>query len=153
MKMLQALSLHLLDNTKLKRENIHSTADNGQLIISGQDMGHGYEVCRFKYDAVIELERFKGDARDITALVAGWLIDHDHDRETLNLADPEINATLNDGNTADVDITVEFSESIQIVEDDKGSIVAWGKRWRVQDVPVDVATDLINLQGASDEIE
>ena len=152
MKMLQALSAHILDNTCLKRENIHSTADNGEVIISGQDMGQGYEVCRFKYDAIIELERFKGDARDITALVAGWLIDNDEDREHLGLADPEINATLNDGKTADVDITVEFNESIQIVEDDKGSIVAWGKRWRVQDVPVDVATDLVNLKGAADEL-
>ena len=84
-------------------------------------------------------------------MVAGWLIDHDEHRDSFQLADPEVNATLNDDHTADVEVVVEFNESIQIVEDDSGPITAWGKRWRVSDAPVDTAEALVNMEGATDE--
>ena len=150
MRLLQGLTRHLLESTNLKRENINSYADNGELITSGQDLGHGFEVARFKYDAVIELERYHGSAMDILAIVTGWLIDHDPDREAFNLADPEINVEINDNDTADVEIEIEFNESIQIVEDDNGPIRAWGKRWRVADVPIDTAETLVNMEGSTD---
>ena len=149
MRLLQNLSRHLLSNTRLKRENIHSFADNGELIISGMDMGHGIEVARFKYDAVINLERFHGSGQDIIAIVTGWLIDHDPDREAFKLGDPEFNVEINGNDSADVEIVIEFNESIQIIEDDKGPVQAWGKRWRVSDVPIDTATALVNMEGSS----
>lgn len=49
------------------------------------------------------------------------------------------------------DITIEFNESIQIVEDDKGLITVWGKRLRVADVPVNTAEALVNIEGSFDE--
>ena len=151
--MLQNLSHHLLEHTGLSREQIYATADNGRIMISGKDLGHGQEICRFKYDAVITLERYAGDARVVTALIASWLMEHDHDRDYLGLADPEVNADLNDDQTADVDITVEFNESIQLVEDDKGPIAIGDTRWSVQDAPIDVAEQLVNMEGGSGEAE
>lgn len=149
--MLQALSEYLLAHTGLSKEQIYATADNGRILISGEDLGQGQEICRYKYDAVMTLERYAGDARVLVAMIAGWLMEHDQDRDYLGLADPEVNADLNDDETADVDITVEFNEAIQLVEDDQGPIVIGDKRWTVQAVPIDVAENLIHMEGGINE--
>lgn len=150
MKLLQALSTHLLKASRLKRENFYTFADKGELTATGKDLGNGIELARIKYDAVINIERYPGDAFEIMALAMGWLSEHDTERGDLELADPEINVELNDRKTADIELVVEFDEPIQLIPDPQGAITAYGQRWRVDTVPVDVAEDLEDMESSTD---
>ena len=150
MKLLQGLSAHLLTKSRLKRENFHALADKGELFLSGKDLGNGIELARFKYDGVIQIERYPGDAFEIMAQVMGWLSDNDQEREHLELAEPEINIDLNDRKTADIELVVEFDEPIQLIPDPEGSITAYGQQWRVDSVPIDIAEDLDDMEGSTD---
>ena len=153
MKLLQTLSQHLLDNTKLKREQIHSFADNGELEPIFEDLGHGYTVGRYKYDAVFQLERYKGNAFELLALVNCWLDEHDDERVDLDLAAPEINVELNDRHTCDVELIIEFDEPIEIIRDPKGPIHYRGERFKVDTVPVDVAEELKDFEPMDSEVD
>jgi hypothetical protein len=42
----------------------------------------------------------------------GWLHDHDKECDHTGLADPEVDASLNDDFTADVDLAIEFEEPL-----------------------------------------
>lgn len=139
MNLLQSLSLHLLNHTKLTREQIHSFADNGELQPLFEDLGNGYVVGRYKYDAVFEIERFNGAAFELLALVNCWLAENDFDRETLGLAAPEISVELNDRKTCDIELVIEFDEQISIIEDESGNIPFRGLTYRVNSIPVDIA--------------
>ncbi|WP_257293653.1 phage tail protein [Endozoicomonas sp. YOMI1] len=149
MNRLQSLSKHLLKHTSLKREQIHSYADNGELRPLFMDWGNGFTVGRYKYDAVFELERFKGNAFELLALINCWLDENDGEREQLELADPEINVELNDRHTCDIELVIEFDEAVSIVEDPKGSIPFRGQRYRVENVPVDIA-EAFQMEGETD---
>ena len=149
MNRLQSLSKFLLDNTSLKREQIHSYADNGELRPVFEDRGNGFVVGRYKYDAVFELERFKGEAFELLALINCWLDENDDERKELELADPEINVELNDRQTCDIELVIEFDEPVSIVEDAKGIIPFRGQRYRVEAVPVDVA-ETFDMEGEAD---
>ena len=150
MKLLQGLASYLLKQSRLNRENFHALADKGELFLSGKDLGNGIELARFKYDAVIQIERYPGDAFEIMALVMGWLSENDNEREFLELADPEINVDLNDRKTADIELVVEFDEPIQLIPDPQGAIRAYDQNWRVDTVPIDVADDLNDMEGSTD---
>ena len=150
MRRLQALCTHLQQVTGLHRERFFAFADQGVLIPTGKDLGNGVEVGRFKYDAVIQIERYPGDAYHLLALVSAWLADNDPDRNDLDLADPEVDISLNDDRTADVDLAVEFEEALEIVPMDGGPIAFAGRTWAVADAPVDVAEAVEGMDGEAD---
>lgn len=151
MRHLSALAGHLQQVTGLHRERFFAFADQGVLIPTGKDLGeNGVEVGRFKYDAVIQIERYPGDAYHLLALVSAWLTDNDPDRNDLELADPEVDISVNDDRTADVDLSVEFEESLSIIPDDDGPIRFNGRMWAVADVPVDVAEQVGGMDGETD---
>lgn len=150
MRKLQALTAYIMEVTDLPRENVQSFADKGELTPTGRDLGHGIELGVFKYDAVIQIENYPGDGHAMLALLLGWLCDHDPDRELNELAEPEVDADLNDDRTVDLEIAVEFEEPLCLVPDDDGEIRFNGRRWRVVgDVPVDVAEELASLDGTA----
>lgn len=147
MKKLTALTSFLLQAANLTKEQVLSVADRGETIPTGRDLGHGVELGVFKYDALIQVEAFNGSSSELLLLVMGWLHDHDKDRDHAGLADPEVDASLNDDFTADVDLAIEFEEPLQMVPDEQGAILFNGRKWRVADVPIDVAEELAGMDG------
>ncbi|SHJ71998.1 phage tail protein (plasmid) [Halodesulfovibrio aestuarii] len=153
MRKLQQLTAYLEEHAGLDREQVQSFADRGELYPTGSDLGHGVELGRFKYDALIQIENYSGDADVLLLLILAWISEHDTNRDEDGLADPETDISLNDQDTADIDIAVEFEEGLQIVPDENGPIPFDGRQWRVSDVPIDVAEELENLEPQGDVAE
>ena len=147
MRKLQALTTFLMERLSLSREQVLSMADKGETTPTGRDLGHGVELGVFKYDALIQIECFSGNSDELLLLVMAWLHDNDKERDYAELADPEVDATLNDDFTADVDIAVEFEEALQIVPDENGNIPFNGTMYRVAEVPITVAENLDAFDG------
>ena len=57
MRKLQALVRHILTETGISRENVAAFLDQGAVMLTGRNLGHGVEVCVLKYDGVIDIER------------------------------------------------------------------------------------------------
>lgn len=150
MRKLTAISRHLQRVTGLQRERFFAFADQGTLIPTGRDLGHGVEVGIIKYDAVIQIERYPGDAHHLLSVISAWLADNDACREDNGLVDPEVDISLNDDATADVDLSIEFEERLEIVPQDDGVIEFNGRTWAVADVPVDVAEAVDGMDGEAD---
>ena len=149
MKLLSALSKHLESLPGISRDRMEAFADLGRLTATGQDLGKGFEIGRFKYDAVIDIHRCPAKiASLLLAFLLVWLTEHDPDRERNGLDAPEVDVTLEDEQTVFVQITVEFKESIYIVQDEDGPISWNGENWRVDDVPIDVAQSLASMENA-----
>lgn len=143
MKRLSALSEHILTLPGITRDRVDAFADLGKLIPTGQDLGEGFEVGWFKYDAVIEIDRCPAEiAEMMLASLLIWLGENDPDREERGLEDPDVDVTLEDEQTVHVQITVEFKEAITIIPDDDGQITWNGQTWSVEDIPINVATTL-----------
>lgn len=149
MKKLAALTSVLLA-AGVTDDSVHSFADQGVLLPTGRNLGHGVEVGIFKYDGVIQIESYPDDAYALLALITAWLQDNDPERDRQGLADPEIDISMNDDRSSDVELAVEFEEALQIVPDETGAIPFDGRRWRVADVPIDVAEELANMEGDTD---
>ena len=160
MRKLSALVQHILEVTGLPPEQLTAFADNGALHPIGRDRGplrpepgtegpvlQQVELGLFKYDGVIQIERYPGDGLAFAALVASWLMANDLDRE--GLADPTMNIDLNfkDGD-ADLDISVEFEERLAAIEDPQGDIPFNGKRWRVEAPVITPVEKLAGMKGA-----
>lgn len=149
MRKLVQFCKHLKDTTKLPRENFTAYADSGDLTPHMRDLGHGIEVGRFKYEAVVQIDRYSGDGFHLLAIATAWLQNHDPERESQDLADPQLNINLNMDGTADVEFGVEFSEAIELMPDEKGPIEYDGRNWRIAPVEIDVAMDLTKMEGKS----
>jgi len=143
MRKLSALVQHILEVTGLPPEQLTAYADNGSLHPIGRDRGplrpepgteapvlQQVELGLFKYDGVIQIERYPGDGLAFASLVASWLMTNDLERE--GLADPTMDIDLNykDGD-ADLELSVEFEERLAAVEDPQGDIPFNGRRWRM----------------------
>lgn len=152
MKLLKALSKHLLSLPGVNRDNTESFVDLGKLKLTGKDLGHGIELGRFQYDAVISIERFPSElAPLLLAVILTWLAEHDPDRYHMGLEDPDIDVSLDDEQTVSVQISVEFDEPLYLVRDDEGPITHDGQTWRVDDVLIDTAEVLNKLDKKTDE--
>lgn len=141
MKKLMALSKYLLELTGLEREKFHSWADIGHPEPTGRHLGvvkgeldpgkqlEQLEIAVWQYDAHISIERYPGDGSLLVAAVMSWLQDCDGEREYQALGDPQIDISLNDYTTSDVDITIGFEERLVAIEDENGPLVFQGKKW------------------------
>lgn len=142
---LTALVEHILRATGVEREKVSAFVDQGEILLTGRNVGHGIEVCLFKYDGVISIERYAGDGTFLTALVAAWLQDHDDRRD--GLKDPEIDIEINDFETSDVELAVEFEEAIEVVPDESGPLEFDGRRWSVASAPVYTVERIAGMSG------
>lgn len=147
MRKLQALTTYIESLPGVNRDSMESYADLGKLIPSGVDFGNGYEVGIFRYDAVISIENYpsKQGVLLLPAL-AVWLGDNDPERDLIGLDEPEINIDTTDPESVFVQITVEFKESLQVVEAADGPLFFNGKNWKVAEVPIDVAETLDSME-------
>jgi len=124
------------------RADLESWMENGSLQICPIDMGLGVNVARLQYDALFLIERLPFRVVDpaiILAVVAAWLQDYDTDREMMNLPDPSYAVVQNDDNTADLEISIQFSEPLRLVPDEAGPVPYQGQRYRVASYEIWIA--------------
>ena len=146
---LEDLTNYLAGMNFVTRENIDNWVDLCSVIQESKNMGHYLELCRLHYQCTILIERYTGDARLITAWLSAWLDDNDPDRDADRMPDPEIDIEALDasGTQWDVDISVEFTEPVMVVEGDNGNIFWQGQRWSLIDEPlVDVAESVEEVE-------
>ncbi|MGL1932186.1 MAG: phage tail protein [Desulfotalea sp.] len=147
MKLLQALTAYIAALPGVNRDSMEGFADLGTLIPTGIDHGHGFEIGKFKYDAVISIEDYPAEqgALLLPALII-WVAENDPDRERAGLSDMEVDITMTDQETVFVQISITFNESLFVIEDKQGPLSFMGKKWKVADVPIDVATKLNSIE-------
>lgn len=157
MRKFSALVKHLLAVSGLPREQVSAFADQGDLLLTGRDMGPVYvdgqprrqlEIGVWKYEAVINLERYPFDGPTLLSLVLAWLAENDADRAAQDLEDPKLTVTLNDGDTSDVELDIYFEEPLAVVEDPTGSIPFEGTLWSMASTVLTPAQELTALHGA-----
>jgi len=110
--------------------------ENGASETCSKHLGHGVRVCRFRYDAVISIERYYGDESRLLALLCVWLMDHDPERDSDDLPAPGIDIDPVDRGICNVEIRITFLENIDLVPGDTGAILFNAQRWDVKTVPV-----------------
>ena len=149
MNKLSSLTAYIESFPGIARDRMEAFADLGKLIPTGRDMGNGFEIGRFKYDAVISVYRCPASiAPLLLSAIIVWLGVNDPDRDKLELSDPDVDVTLEDEQTVFVQITVEFVETLELVEDAAGLITWNGKTWGVDAVDIDIAETLQKLDKA-----
>jgi len=147
MKQLSALAAHIEALPGITRDQMEAYADLGKLIPTGKDLGHGIEVGRFRYDAVISIDRCPATlAETLLSSLLVWLALNDPERDTKGLSEADVDVTLSDEQTVGVEISVEFDEALTIVPGPDGAIVYDGKNWRVDDAGFNVAENLAGLE-------
>lgn len=158
MRKITALVAYLRETTGLPAENFNAYADKGELAPSGRHLGfvrgedgstparEQIEAGVWKYDAVIQIERYAGDGPALLALILAWLADNDPDRD--GLADPEVDAEINDADTADLEISVELEERIVLIEDAAGDVAYRSKRWSVLPTPQITPARSVSVEAA-----
>ncbi|WP_418139202.1 phage tail protein [Oceanimonas smirnovii] len=115
---------------------------NGTLQLTPKDGGTGVELARLNYQAVFMVEDLpfrELDPAVVLATVAAWLQDHDTDRERLELPDPDYDVEPIDEHSADLTISVLFSEPLLMVPDAAGPIRYGGERYRLAPYEIWVA--------------
>ena len=147
MKKLSALSVYLLTLPGLTRDQMTAFIDQGKLSLIGKDRGQGFEIGRFRYDAVISIDRCPAELAELLlSFLVVWIGENDTERDEMGLVDPDVDISFSDDTTVDVEISVEFDEALVIVPDPVGSIAFKGEMWRVGEVEVDVAEGLVGLE-------
>lgn len=133
---LRALTTFLLESRLVLPEQLDSWAEKINLALIWKPDLDGLHLGDMRYQAVIVLERFADHPGRLMALLAGWLEANDPERSRLDLGDPSFDIEQLDNDTADVEISLEFSEPQYLAEADDGEIEAFGKRWAF--VPFDL---------------
>ena len=135
---LTAITARLLAADLAAPEQIDSWMEDGRLETRSKSLGNGgVRVCRMEYDAVIRIERYSKPPALIFALITTWLMEHDDERHRLDLPDPQVEVDVIDDDRADVEITIRFSEEVDLVQDDSGQIPYLGNTYSVSPVPID----------------
>lgn len=126
----------------VKANDIDAWQERGQLIISGEDLGEGFCLAKWKYSATVLIERFphqKINPYTLLALMASWLITQNEERDEWGMADPDIDIDIISDDNCTIIIDVELMDDIEIIEDQQGPIEFIGKRYRVATVPIYLA--------------
>lgn len=128
---MQALADFLKAKNLFAVEQFDFYMENGTSEVTSKRVGKGFEISRFRYDAIFSVERFSGDADVFLVLINIWLMENDNNRDQLELESPKVDVTTLDDQTVDVEVSITFDESITIVPDDAGSILFKGARYSV----------------------
>lgn len=122
--------------------SIDAWQEGGTLILSGEDLGTGYQVAKWKYNAVIAIENFphlKVAPYNLLAMLAAFLLDSEWPRDELGLKDPLLDLDPISKDNTMVMIEIELVDNIDLFQDDNGPVLYNGNRYRVASVPVNVA--------------
>ena len=161
MRKLAALVEHILSVTGIPGENVAAWAEGGDARPQGRELaplwpGEGeegatrrqIELGSFRYDGIVQIERYPGDGAAFVAIITTWLAMCDPDRE--GLEDPILDIELNiRGGDSDVQLSVEFVERLTAVEDPHGIIPFEGRMWSLAPVVAPPATTLAMIYGVN----
>ena len=89
--------------------SIDAWQEGGTLILSGEDLGTGYRVAKWKHNAVIAIENFphlKVAPYNLLALLAAYLLDSGWPRDEHGLTDPTLEIDVISSDNATVIIEV-----------------------------------------------
>jgi len=142
---LQLLAEFLLTSLSpiVKANDLDAWQENGTLILNGEDKGsEGYQVAKWKHNAVIALERFphrRINPYNLLAMVAAFLIDSNWARDEYGLEDPQLDIDVVSKDHATVLIEVQLMDDIELLPDDNGPVLFNGDRYRVSLVPLNIA--------------
>lgn len=142
---LQQVTAFLYESLKpyVKANNIDAWQERGTMILSGEDLGNnGYQVAKWKHNAVIAIEQFphtKFNAYNLLAMLSAFLLDSGWERDESGLADPQLDIDVVSRDHAMVLIELELIDDIDLIPDANGPVLFNGERYRVALVPVDVA--------------
>jgi hypothetical protein len=127
----------------VKTNDIDAWQENGTLMLSGEDKGNGgYQVAKWKHNAVIALERFphrRVNPYSLLAMVAAFLIDSDWPRDEYGLEDPQLDIDVVSKDHATVLIELQLLDDIDLIPDANGPVLFNGQRFRVSLVPLNIA--------------
>ncbi|AZD95318.1 MULTISPECIES: phage tail protein [Pseudomonas] len=129
MNKLQALTAYLQERSLVEPEQLDSWTEQVKLKLVWKPDVDGMHMGDMRYRAVIVLERFADHPTRLMALVGSWLETHDPERDRHELETPEFAVEPLDSDLFDVEIALEFVESLYLAEDDAGEIQALGKTW------------------------
>lgn len=127
MNKLKALTSYLLARNLVMPEQLDSWASQVNLELIWKPDLKGMHFADMRYSAVVVFERFADEPWRLMALLAGWLQTYDPDRD--DLPNPTLAIDILDNDLADVEITLEFVESLYLAEDPDGEIEAFDKTW------------------------
>lgn len=141
---LQQLTEFLLSSLKpyVKANNIDAWQEGGTIILSGEDLGTGYQVAKWKHNAVIVIEKFphlKVAPYNLLAMLAAFLLDSNWQRDELGLQDPALDIDVVSDDNATVIIEVELVDNIDLLPDANGPVLFNGNRYSVELVQINVA--------------
>lgn len=143
MKQLAAITAFIVGLDLIAAEQIESWVENPQIVPAGTvKTRDGVVIYRQTYTAVIAIERYphkRCPAELLFAHISAWLIDNDGDRFDDKDAKITTDVEIMEDDTADIEISIDFIEEIEIVKDPGGPIRLNGDRWRLADVPIDYA--------------
>lgn len=141
MKQLIALTKYLKERAIVPPEQLNSWAENMTTQLLFKETINGLECTRAKYTAFFEIERYQGDAQRLAALVITWLQENaqpDHDHNDRPAA--EWNIIYLGDELFDIELSIDFTESIYLTPDQAGEISYLGKRWSLGENPAHYAT-------------
>lgn len=144
---LQLLTEFLLSSLQpyVTANSIDAWQEGGTLILSGEDLGAGFQVAKWKHNAVITIENFphlKVAPYNLLAMVAAYLLDNDWKRDEFGLTDPTLDIDPISTDNTTVIIEVQLMDNIDLIPDVTGPVLFNGGRYKVAMVPVNVAEDL-----------
>ena len=134
--------------------NIDAWQERGTLHVIGDDRGqHGYAIAKWKYTAVIAIEKFphrRVNPYNLLALISAFLIDSDWERGNFGLDDPAIEIDVVSSDDATIMIDVQLIDDIELIPDDNGPILFNGARYHVSLAPISIAEDVdVDVKGQS----
>ncbi|MDK2597906.1 phage tail protein [Pseudoalteromonas obscura] len=150
---LDQVCLHLMNNMKpfIKNNDLDGWQSGGTLMLCGDDLGTGFLLAKWRYGAVIQIERFphkRLNPYTLLGLLATWVAEHDPQRHDLALDDPELDIEVVSDDHAQVTIELELVDDIELLPDENGPLVYQGQRYRVALVPVNTAEEAeLHTQG------
>tara|TARA_R110002033_G_scaffold12384_2_gene37586 strand:+ start:694 stop:1194 length:501 start_codon:yes stop_codon:yes gene_type:complete len=153
---LQQLTAFLLTSLSpiVKSNDLDAWQENGTLILNGEDKGSdGYQVAKWKHNAVIALERFphrRINPYNLLAMVAAFLIDSDWQRDEYGLDDPQLDIDVVSKDHATVLIEVQLIDNIELLPDPNGPVLFNGENYRVSLVPLNIAETVDVQQKGAD---
>lgn len=116
------------------------------LSLNSFHMGQGMDLLLMRYQAEFYFDRFPFREYSPAVLfcnVAAWLMDNDIERDDGEpLADPNVDVVLEDENSAEVIITVDFEEPVRVIVDENGPIYWRGQQWSIEGYEIWVAKKL-----------
>lgn len=144
MKKLSDITQFLIQLNLVAVEQIESWAEDARLIYNGSirsNADNGVALFRQEYTAQIIIERYdhkQHPAELLFAHIVAWLSTFDptpFDESRV----PEFDIDILDNDLADISISIDFDETVEIVPDAAGDIEFNGQRWRLSDSVVNYA--------------